>query len=102
MRTLAMTQAFIGGVSSAVENLTELTRTEELMSSFFTEEAFRPAEPRNLEEAGLTESLVEALILKNLANVGSLSGRGIAEQLCLPFGSIESVLGALRTRQLIV
>ena len=46
-------------------------------------EKFTPIEPRDLDEAGLPEALVEALILKRLLSIGMESGRGISEHLCL-------------------
>src|SRR5262249_4344787 len=71
------------------------------ISALLTEEAFRPSPPRNLEEAGLTESLVDALICKHLAVGGNESGRSVAENVCLSFGVLEERLQKLRTRQLI-
>jgi predicted ATPase with chaperone activity len=65
-------------------------------------ETFRPAEPRNLEETGLSEGLVDALICKHLAAAGTESGRAIAEHVCLSFGILEDRLQRLRTRQLVV
>jgi len=73
-----------------------------LLAALLSEEAFRPAEPRSLEEAGLPSSLIEGLICKYLTVVGVSSGRAIANHLCLPFGILESVYQSLRTRQLIV
>jgi predicted ATPase with chaperone activity len=75
---------------------------EGLLAALLSEESFRPAEPRTLEEAGLPSSLVESLICKYLTVVGVASGRGIANHLCLPFGILENVYQSLRTRQIIV
>jgi predicted ATPase with chaperone activity len=55
-----------------------------------------------LQEAGLPASLIEALVCKYLSVAGVASGRTIANQLCLPFGVLESVYHDLRTRQVIV
>jgi len=74
----------------------------DLLATLLADDAFWPAEPRTLQETGLPTSLVEALILKYIALVGTSSGRNIAEQLCLPFGILEDVVGSLRTRQLLV
>jgi predicted ATPase with chaperone activity len=71
------------------------------LSALLAEETFRPAEPRNLEETGLNEALVDSLILKHLAAVGTDRGRGMAEQLCLPFGILEDRFQRLRSRQLV-
>ena len=42
-----------------------------LLASLLGEESFYPAEPRSLGETGLPESLVEGLICKYLAVVGT-------------------------------
>lgn len=74
----------------------------DLLATLMADEAFRPTEPRSLQETGLTAALVESLILKYIALTGTSSGRNICEQLCLPFGILEEVFGSLRTRQLLV
>ena len=71
------------------------------LSALLAGEPFRPAEPRNLEETGLNEGLVDSLILKHLAAVGTERGRGLAEQLCLPYGILENRFQKLRSRQLL-
>ena len=65
------------------------------------DQPFVPAEASTLEEAGLTESDVEQLILKFLFARGESSGRDVAEQICLPFGMVESVLRLLKHEQLV-
>src|SRR5262249_52424485 len=75
---------------------------DSLLATLVSGEAYRPPEPRNLEEAGLPGSLVEALVCKYLAIVGVGSGRAIANHLCLPFGVFGNVYHELRTRQLLV
>ncbi len=75
---------------------------ESLLASLLSDDAFRPAEPHSLEEAGLPTSLVESLICKNLSLTGTSSGRALADALCLPFGLLEPVFKDLRTRQVIV
>ena len=72
-----------------------------LLASILSDDAFRPAEPRSIEETGLTSSVVEGLALKYILLIGSASGRQIADQLCLPFGVLESILLSLRQRQII-
>ena len=49
------------------------------------EETFVPREPESFQDAGLTDSEVEALILKFLLARGDATGRDIAEQVKLPF-----------------
>jgi predicted ATPase with chaperone activity len=75
---------------------------ENSLASILAEENFRPVVPRTVEETGLTAGLIEALVCKHLAVVGSCSGRGIAEKVCLPFGVVEGIFHSLRTRQILV
>jgi hypothetical protein len=85
-----------GGLMNAVE---ELERTESLISVLGLDDSFRPAEPRTLQDTGLSDVLVEELILKFLAGVGSESGRKIADYLCLPLPIMEDRFVAMRNRQ---
>ncbi len=73
-----------------------------LLATLFSDESFRPSEPRSLQETGLSPSFIESLILKFLLAVGSASGRGIAERICLPFGALEEQYQTLRSRQMLV
>ena len=66
-----------------------------------SEDQYWPPEPASLEDAGLSETLVESLICQVLLAVGTTSGRKIAERLGLPFGILDQQLGALRTRQIV-
>lgn len=65
-------------------------------------EGFMPREPRSLRDTGLTESELEALILKYLLAKGDAPGRGVADQIKLPFMLIEDILRRLKNDQLIV
>jgi hypothetical protein len=51
-----------------------------LLRSLMTEDAFCPAEPVSLEQAGISETLVEGLLCKQLAVSGSLTGRALARE----------------------
>ncbi len=62
---------------------------------------FLPPEPSSLREAGLTESEVEALILKFLLARGDATGREIAEQVKLPFVLIDQLLRQMKLDQLV-
>jgi hypothetical protein len=62
---------------------------------------FLPLEPESFLEAGLTDSQVEALILKYLLSRGDASGRDIAEQVKLPFRPVEELLRQMKADQLI-
>jgi predicted ATPase with chaperone activity len=72
-----------------------------IIRAILAEENFQPAEPRKLEETGLSEVLVESLICKSLAAVGCASGHAIAEEICLPFGILEERFQKLRARQIL-
>ena len=63
---------------------------------------FIPLEPESLEDAQLTESDLESLILKYLLNRGESSGRQTCDQLKLPYKMIEAVLRQMKTDQLVV
>ena len=73
-----------------------------LLATLLANESFWPATPRSIEETGLTDSFIESLIAKYLGVSGTSSGRNIAEEICLPFGILESLFASLRTRQLLV
>jgi predicted ATPase with chaperone activity len=73
-----------------------------LPATLFSEEGFWPAEPGSIEETGVSPSLVESLVCAHLQQVGTSTGRAIAERLCLPFGILEGMLHTLRTRQIVV
>ena len=59
-------------------------------------EHFIPIAPNSLEEAGLSESHVEQLVLKNLYFRGEVVGRDIAKSLGLRFSVIEPIIDFLR------
>jgi predicted ATPase with chaperone activity len=65
-------------------------------------QGFQPAAPKSLEDAGLTETEAEDLILKFLLRRGVQSGRDIAEQLRLPFGTLQAMFQAMKNSQRIV
>ncbi len=63
---------------------------------------FSPTEPEDLESAGLTGEEVERLILKYLLAKGGMTGRKIAQQICLPYGIIDPMLKMLKREQMLV
>jgi predicted ATPase with chaperone activity len=85
---------------SAVE--TQSSPTGSLLASILSDDGFRPAEPKTIEETGLTASLIENLIFKYVLLIGSAAGRQIADQICLPFGLLEPIYQSLRQRQLLL
>ncbi len=63
---------------------------------------FVPIAPRDFAEAGLTESQGEALLLKLLLNRGTATGREMSDQVKLPFGVVDALLGAMKEARLVV
>ena len=76
-----------------------LENTESLVSALGLDDGFQPQEPSTLKDTGLSEALVEDLILKFLSGIGSESGRAIADNLCLPMAILEDRFVAMRQRQ---
>ena len=64
--------------------------------------AFVPLEPTTLREADLTESSVEALVLKYLLARGNATGRDVADQVKLPFVLVNELLWRMKNDQLVV
>jgi hypothetical protein len=64
------------------------------------DEPFIPRVPGSLAEAGLSESMVEELIVRFLLGRGEASGRAIATQIRLPFLLIEPILNRLKYEQM--
>ncbi len=64
-------------------------------------DTFVPIESESFFEAGLTDSEVEALILKFLVARGDASGRDIAEQIKLPFVLVDELLRDMKNEQLV-
>jgi predicted ATPase with chaperone activity len=62
---------------------------------------FVPSVPKTLEDTGLTPVTVEELIFKVMLAKGAMSGREIANDLCLHFTIIEPILADLKTRLLL-
>jgi DNA replication protein DnaC len=64
------------------------------------DEPFVPSTPPSLEAAGVSESVVEELIMKFLLARGEANGRAIADQVKLPFLLIEPTLNRLKYEQM--
>ena len=65
-------------------------------------DGFVPVEPRSFQEARLTDSDVESLILKLLLNRGDCIGRDIGDHIKLPFVLVDDLLRQLKLEQLVV
>ena len=85
-----------------MSTIEQSTNQGELLAQILSDETFCPSEPSTLKETGLPVSLIESLVCKKLNLVGMISGRQLADQLCLPFQAMESIYGSLRQRQIIV
>ncbi len=73
-----------------------------ILESLLNDDAYRPPEPKTLEDTGISPVLIEALMLKHVLQVGSITGRDLAKRMCLSFSLLEDLLTALRSRQLLV
>ena len=60
-----------------------------------------PNEPEDLRAAGLTESEVEDLLLKNLNARSEASGRDLAEQVKVPFRIVDPLLQQMKQDQMV-
>jgi len=65
------------------------------------DEPFAPPVPQTITEAGLTESLIEQLILKTLYFEGEMVGREMARHLGLKFSVIEEVVEFCKRSRLV-
>jgi predicted ATPase with chaperone activity len=84
------------------DTATPPTAPGSLLAKLLADDSFHPAEPRSIEETGLSAALIETLILKYLMLMGSATGRKMSEVTCLPFGLLEPLYQSLRQRQLLV
>jgi len=66
------------------------------------EDAFVPIEPESFGEAGLSDTEVEALIVKYLLSRGDASGRDLADQVKLPFVLVDALLREAKNQQLLI
>ncbi len=62
---------------------------------------FLPMEPDSFHAAGLTDTLVESLVLKFLLARGDATGREIADHIKLPFILVDQLLRSLKSDQLV-
>ncbi len=63
---------------------------------------YLPPEPKSYQDAGLTETQVEQLVMKYLLSRGDAQGRNVATQLRLPFALVDQQLRRLKQDQLVV
>ncbi len=65
------------------------------------DEPMLPIEPTSLQEAGISDSMLEELTMRFLFSRGEATGRAIAEQVKLPFRLVEPMLHRLKAQQMI-
>jgi predicted ATPase with chaperone activity len=73
----------------------------QLLKVLLTDAVFCPVEPATLEETGLSETMIQALLCKHLAVWGNATGRDLASNACLPFGIVGRILDFLRSRKVV-
>lgn len=76
-----------------------LDKAASLVEALGLDDSFQPQQPATTKDTGLSEALIEDLILKFLSGIGSESGRGISDNLCLPLAILDDRFIALRQRQ---
>lgn len=62
-----------------------------------TDEPWRPREPHDLAECGVSATLIEEMILRRLLSAAESAGRALAEELKLPFRTLEPLLEQLKS-----
>lgn len=94
----------VGGMPSNVARPAGASATAEPASADpgHVVEEFIPLDPPTIRDAGLSDSEVEALILKYLLSRGDCAGREVADQIKMPFILIEPLLRQLKYDQLLV
>lgn len=71
-------------------------------ASVYDNDLVRPPVPEHIEETGLSETLIEHILLKNIYFRGEVTGRALAAGVGLKFSVIEPILDNLKRLQLIV
>ena len=65
------------------------------------QEKFIPHAPKSLDEAGLSESDLQALVLRYLLHHGAASGAELTRQFGVPFALLEKLLYTLKTERVL-
>ena len=74
----------------------EATAVQRVGGAVEAADQFVPVAPNSLEEAGLSDTHIEQLVLKNLYFRGEVVGRDLAKALGLRFSVIEPIIDFLR------
>lgn len=86
---------------ASVDGASEKSQLESVSQIEITD-SFVPREPHSVEDAGLSDSEVESLILKYLLAKGDAPGREVSEQLRLPFVILDEQMRQMKYDQLLV
>ena len=81
--------------------LTDSTLFDQQIDHSEPESSFTPQAPQSLAEAGISEHLVESLVLKFLQARGIATGKEISTQIRLPFRMLDEFLRQLKKEQLV-
>ncbi|MCC7493534.1 MAG: hypothetical protein IT204_14365 [Fimbriimonadaceae bacterium] len=90
------------GGAAAVTTTEPVAPTENGEPAFeIANQLTRPPQPKTFEEAGISERVLESLILKTIKQRGTLNFQQVAEALCVNIGVIDDLGRDLRDRKLI-
>ncbi len=95
-------QRLLGRIANEAADVPSELAAEAPNGELPADASFFPHEIRSFAEAQLTESEVEALVLKFLLNRGSAIGRDIADQVKLPFVLVEGLMHQMKHDRLVV
>lgn len=91
---------FSGRFAVSVTNQT-LSIDSNFLSGLLGDDTFWPTEPQTINDTGLSESYIDALILKIFLTTGTLTGRAMVERTGLPLAIVEPMLESQRSRQFV-
>jgi SpoVK/Ycf46/Vps4 family AAA+-type ATPase len=89
-------------IEAALQELRGEGASDDAQAAPPVRDAFVPIEPASFEDAQLTPSAVEGLVLKLLLSRGDTTGRQISEHLRLPFRPLDEQLREMKADQLVV
>ena len=89
------------GSTSAYSNNAAIVTQPSTEPAVTNGDSFVPMRPQSLKESGLTDKDISPLLLRYLFLHGTQSGRGIANQIKLPFDVVDPVLAELKTELLV-
>ena len=73
-----------------------------ILAAILASDSFVPQAPQTVEDTGLSATMLEGLICKQVAMVGAAAGGQVARQLGLSLRLLQPLFDSLRTRQLVV